>query len=66
MQSVEWCHSVERGVVFVSKCSCEKLSSQFVFNVSGIMSANACFIDHINKWCHADGDIKPCVNTVQT
>ena len=54
-------------MIFVSKCSCEKLSSQFEYNVYGTMSVKACYntLLSINR-CHAEGDIKPCVKTVQT
>ena len=43
MQYVEKCHFVECGVVYVSKCSCEKLSNQFECNVYGTMSVKACY-----------------------
>ena len=41
VQYVGWCLSVACGVVFVSKCSCEKPSSKFAFNVYGTMSVKA-------------------------
>ena len=53
-------------MVFVSKCSCEKLLSQFEYNVYVTMSVKACYNSLLINRCHAEGDIKPCVKTVQT